>query len=153
MHQAVTQRLADAGLELPSAPGSVGDYVPAVLAGNLVFTSGQIPMVGGSLPSAGVVGDSVSVEDARYAAGVCALRALAAAAAAIDLDRVVRVVKVTGYVASSADFTAQPTVIDGASAVMRAAFGEAGAHAREAVGVVALPLGAPVEVSVVLEIA
>ena len=151
--QEVTGRLVAAGLELPAGPAALGDYVPAVRSGSLVFTSGQLPMKAGVLLAIGAVGASTDAETARACAGQCALNALAAASTVCDLDDVVRVVKVTGYVASAPDFTAQPGVVDGASAVMGAAFGEAGRHARAAVGVASLPLGAPVEVEIVLELA
>lgn len=153
MDARVAQRLAAAGLELPPPPAALGAYVPAVRAGRLVFTAGQLPMTDGALVAAGLVGTEVETADAARAAERCALNALAAAATVCDLDEVVRVVKLTGYVASAPGFTAQPAVIDGASAVLAAAFGERGRHAREAVGVASLPLGAPVEVSVVLEVA
>jgi len=148
----VASRLTVAGLALPAPAAAVGAYVPAVRAGSLVFTSGQLPMREGQLLASGVVGADVTPEDAASCAGQCALNALAAASSVCDLDAVVRVVKLVGYVASVPDFGGQPAVINGASAVMLAAFGDAGAHAREAVGVAALPLGAPVEVSLVLEV-
>ena len=151
--QGVAGRLTAAGLELPAGPAALGDYVPAVRSGSLVFTSGQLPMKAGVLLATGVVGTSADAETARACAGQCALNALAAASTVCDLDEVVRVVKVTGYVASASGFTAQPGVVDGASAVMGVAFGEAGRHARVAVGVCSLPLGAPVEVEIVLELA
>jgi enamine deaminase RidA (YjgF/YER057c/UK114 family) len=146
----VVERLAAAGYVLPAPPSALGDYVPAVRAGALVFTSGQLPVVDGALMTSGVVGSSVSPEVAAECAGVAALNALAAASTVCDLDAVRMVAKLTGYVASAEGFTAQPVVIDGASAVLLAAFGEAGRHAREAVGVAELPKGAPVELSVVL---
>lgn len=149
----VVRRLAAAGLELPAGPKPLGDYVPAVRAGSLVFTSGQLPVKGGELIAVGTVGAGVSVDEACECASRCALNALAAASTVCDLDSVRRVVKVTGYVASAADFTAQPAVVNGASAVMSAAFGDSGRHARAAVGVASLPLGAPVEVEIVLELA
>lgn len=148
----VAARLAEAGLELPPAPVALGAYVPAVRAGNLVFTSGQLPMRAGTLMETGHVGADVDPERARACARQCALNALAAVSTVCELVDVVRVVKLVGYVASASGFIAQPSVIDGASAVMQAAFGEAGAHAREAVGVAELPLGAPVEISLVLEV-
>jgi enamine deaminase RidA (YjgF/YER057c/UK114 family) len=151
--QGVAGRLIAAGLELPGGPVALGDYVPAVRSGSLVFTSGQLPMKAGALLATGVVGASTDAGTARTCAGQCALNALAAASTVCDLDDVVRVVKVTGYVASAPGFTAQPGVVDGASAVMGAAFGDAGRHARAAVGVASLPLGAPVEVEIVLELA
>lgn len=149
---AVTSRLASAGLELPAPTAAVGAYVPAVRAGSLVFTSGQLPMRGGELLACGVVPVDVESDRAVACATQCALNALAAASTVCDLDTVVRVVKLVGYVASEPDFGGQPSIINGASDVMHAAFGDAGAHAREAVGVAALPLGAPVEVSLVLEV-
>jgi enamine deaminase RidA (YjgF/YER057c/UK114 family) len=152
MSESVTSRLAERGWVLPEAPVAVGAYVAAVRSGSLVFTSGQLPVVDGALATSGAVGESVTAEDARACAEICALRCLAAVSTVVDLEAVVRVVKVTGYVASLPDFTAQPAVIDGASEVVKVAFGEAGSHAREAVGVSALPLDAPVEVSMVLEV-
>jgi enamine deaminase RidA (YjgF/YER057c/UK114 family) len=146
-------RLAAAGLELPQGPTALGDYVPAVRAGSLVFTSGQLPMRAGALLAHGAVGAEVDTEKARACAELCALNALAAASTVCDLDGVARVVKVTAFVASAPGFTGQPGVVDGASAVMGAAFGDSGRHARAAVGVASLPLGAPVEVEIVLELA
>jgi enamine deaminase RidA (YjgF/YER057c/UK114 family) len=148
----VGRRLEAEGLTLPEGPRALGDYVPAVRAGDLVFTSGQLPMRDGALLAIGAVGGAVDVSSARECAIQAALNALAAASTVCDLDDVAAVVKVTGYVASEPSFTAQPTVVDGASAVMRAAFGQSGRHARAAVGVAALPLGAPVEVEVVLRL-
>lgn len=148
----VRERLREHGLDLPAAPAAVGAYVPAVRTGSLIFSAGQLPLVAGELLATGRVGEEVTPDVARACAERCALNALAAASTVCDLDEVVRVVKVTGYVASAPGFTSQPAVIDGASAVIAAAFGDAGRHAREAVGVAALPLGAPVEVSVVLEV-
>jgi len=152
MQMRVAEQLRSAGLELPPAPAALGAYVPAVRAGQLVFTAGQLPLVEGVLLATGRVPDDVPPDLARRCAERCALNALAAASRVCDLDQVVRVVKVVGYVASSAGFVAQPAVVDGASAVMAAAFGEVGRHAREAVGVAALPMGAPVEVSLVVEV-
>ena len=151
--QLVRQRLAEAALALPDRPAALGDYVPAVRSGSLVFTSGQLPMSDGSLMERGVVGRDVGLDRARLCAAQCALNALAAASTVCDLDEVVRVVKVTGYVASADGFIAQPAVVDGASELLLIAFAEAGRHARAAVGVAALPLGAPVEVEIVLELA
>ncbi len=151
--QEVAARLLAAALELPAGPAALGDYVPAVRSGSLVFTSGQLPMKAGALLATGAVGVSTDADTARSCARQCALNALAAASTVCDLDDVVRVVKVTGYVASAPDFTGQPGVVDGASAVMGVAFGDAGRHARAAVGVASLPLGAPVEVEIVLELA
>lgn len=149
---AVADRLSEAGYSLPDAPQALGSYVPAVRAGSLVFTAGQLPLRGGALLTSGAVGVQVTVDQARLCAAQCALNALAAASIVCDLDEVVGVVKVTGYVASGPGFTSQPTVIDGASAVVLAAFGDAGRHARVAVGVSELPLGAPVEVELVLRL-
>jgi enamine deaminase RidA (YjgF/YER057c/UK114 family) len=148
----VDEALAAAGLSLPAAPSALGSYVPAVRAGALVFTAGQLPLRDGALLATGTVGADVSGELAVECARQCALNALAAASTVCDLDDVVRVVKVTGYVASASGFTAQPSVVDGASAVVLAAFGDAGRHARAAVGVISLPIGAPVEVEMVLEL-
>ena len=145
-------RLAELGLELPAVVPPVGSYVPAVRAGTLVFTSGQLPVAGGQLGAVGKVGAQVSPERAKELARTCALNALAAVDALVGLDTVVRVVKVTGFVASTADFTAQPAVVNGASELLTEVFGEAGRHARSAVGVAALPLDAPVEVEVVVEV-
>lgn len=149
---AVADALAAAGYILPPAPIALGSYVPAVRAGSLVFTAGQLPLLDGALLAEGIVGGEVPPEVAASCAAQCALNALAAASTVCDLDRVSRVVKVTGYVASTAGFTGQPGVLDGASAVVLAAFGDAGRHARAAVGVASLPKGAPVEVELVLEV-
>ncbi len=151
---AVEERLAELGLAVPGVVPPVASYVPAVLTGALVHTSGQLPMVDGALMGTGKVGAEVDPEDARRMAGRCALNALAAIKSVVgDLDRVVRVVKVVGYVASAPGFTAQPGVVNGASDLLGTAFGEAGRHARSAVGVSVLPMDAPVEVEVVVEIA
>lgn len=148
----VVGRLEASGLSLPSAPTPIGSYVPAVRAGSLVFTSGQLPLLAGELLASGLVGRDATFDDAHACARQCALNALAAAATVCELDDVVHVVKLVGYVASAEGFTAQPAVINGASDVMVLAFSEAGRHAREAVGVAALPMGAPVEVSLVLQL-
>lgn len=149
----VADRLAEAGLRLPAPATALGMYAPAVRAGDLVFTSGQLPLRDGSLITSGTVGDGVDIETAAACAGQAALNCLAAASTVCDLDRVTRVVKVTGYVASAAGFHGQPAVVDGASRLLTSAFGEAGRHARAAVGVAELPLGAPVEVEIVLSLA
>jgi len=148
----VDDRLSASGLQVPEPPAALGDYVPARRVGDLVFTSGQLPSVDGTLLAVGRVGDDVTLETAQACAQACALNALAAASTVCDLDRVSAVVKVVGYVSSAGDFNQQPAVINAASGVMTAAFGEAGKHAREAVGVAALPAGAPVEVSVILQL-
>lgn len=152
MASTVPERLSAHGLEVPPVPAAVGAYVPAVRSGALVFTSGQIPIVDGSPVAVGRLGDGVTLEEGRRCAEQCALRALAAVASVVHLERVVRVVKVVGYVASAPGFDGQPAVIDAASAVMEIAFGEAGRHVREAVGAAALPLGVPVEISVIVEV-
>ena len=146
-------RLAELGLTLPTVAAPVAAYVPTVRTGNLVWTSGQLPFVDGSLPITGKVGAEVEAGRAKELAGTCALNALAAIAAEIgDLDRVRRVVKVVGFVASAPGFFGQPGVINGASELLGQVFGDAGRHARSAVGVAVLPLDAPVEVEVVVEV-
>ncbi|PKQ10021.1 MAG: LysR family transcriptional regulator [Actinobacteria bacterium HGW-Actinobacteria-9] len=150
-HEKVVARLAKAGLVFPAPAVPVGDYVPATRSGNLVFTSGQLPLRDGALYRTGTVGSDVTVDDAVECARIAALNALAAASTVCDLDDVSRVLKLIGYVASASTFVSQPAVVNGASGVLVAAFGEAGVHAREAVGVSSLPMGAPVEVSIVLE--
>ncbi|MFD1505389.1 RidA family protein [Georgenia yuyongxinii] len=151
-----TERLADIGVTLPPVPRPAGVYVPALRHGNLVYTSGQLPLVNGNLTVTGRVGDSadaVDPADANVAARTCVLNALAAAAeAAGGLDNIERVVKVTGFVASEPSFTGQPGVINGASQLLGEIFGAAGAHARSAVGVAALPMDAPVEVEIVVAV-
>jgi len=146
-------RLHKLGHKLPEVPKPAGSYVPATLSGNLVFTAGQLPFVDGKLAFTGKVGSSVTPEQAQEAALLCALNALAAAAAAAGgLDNIGRVVKVTGFVASEEGFTGQPGVINGASDLLGEIFGDAGIHARSAVGVAELPLGSPVEVEMILEL-
>jgi enamine deaminase RidA (YjgF/YER057c/UK114 family) len=150
---AVEDRLAAVGLEVPEVAAPVAAYVPAVRTGSHVYTSGQLPMVAGALIGTGTVGAEVTPEQAKEMAARCALNAIAAIRSVVgDLDTVVRVVKVVGYVASAPGFTGQPGVVNGASELFATAFGEAGVHARSAVGVAALPLGAPVEVDVVVEV-
>jgi enamine deaminase RidA (YjgF/YER057c/UK114 family) len=142
------------GHELPAVPAPAGAYVPAARTGTLIFTAGQLPFEEGELDTTGKVGDAVSLEQAKRAARLCALNALAAAAAeAGSLNRIARVVKVTGYVASAPRFNRQPEVIDGASELIGQTFGAAGLHARSAIGVAELPLDAPVEVELVVELA
>jgi enamine deaminase RidA (YjgF/YER057c/UK114 family) len=151
---AVAARLAELGLELPVVAAPVAAYVPAVVTGNLVYTSGQLPFVAGALPATGKVGAEVDADDAAGYARICALNALAAAESVIgSLDRVTRVIKVVGFVASAPGFTGQPGVINGASGLLGEVFGDAGQHARSAVGVAVLPLDAPVEVELILEFA
>ncbi len=147
----VRARLAELGLELPPVVPPVAAYVPAVRSGDLVFTSGQLPMVEGGLPAVGKVGALVTPEQAKELARTCALNALAAIEALVGLDSVVRIVKVVGFVASDPGFTGQPGVINGASELLGRIFGDAGVHARSAVGVAVLPLDAPVEVELVAE--
>lgn len=152
---AVEERLAELGLTLPEVVAPVAAYVPAVVSGDYVYTSGQLPMVGGELPAKGKVGSgagAVSADAAKDLAATCALNALAAVKGVIgDLDRVTRIVKVVGFVASEPDFTGQPAVINGASELLGKVFGEAGSHARSAVGVAVLPLDSPVEVELIAE--
>jgi enamine deaminase RidA (YjgF/YER057c/UK114 family) len=145
-------RLAELGLSLPPVAAPLAAYVPATRAGTLVFTSGQLPLADGSLLATGKVGDAVSVSVATACARVCALNALAAVDALVGLDAVRQVVKVVGYVASTPDFTQQPAVLNGASELLGDVFTDVGAHARSAVGVAALPLDAPVEVELVVEV-
>jgi enamine deaminase RidA (YjgF/YER057c/UK114 family) len=153
---AVDERLAELGLTLPEIVPPLAAYVPAVLDGSRVYVSGQVPMVDGAMAEVGHVGEGdgfVSPERAKELAAVCALNALAAVKSVVgDLDRVERVVKVVGFVASDPSFTGQPGVINGASELFAAVFGDAGRHARSAVGVAALPLGAPVEVEVIVHV-
>ncbi len=145
----VESRLAELGLTVPEVAPPVAVYVPAVRSGEYVFTSGQLPMVAGKLQTTGKVGAEVTPEEAKALAQICALNALAAVKSVIgDLDLVEQVVKVVGFVASAPDFTGQPGVVNGASELFGQAFGEAGVHARSAVGVTVLPLDAPVEVEV-----
>jgi enamine deaminase RidA (YjgF/YER057c/UK114 family) len=146
-------RLAALGITLPAVVTPLAAYVPAVRSGSLVFTSGQVPMVDGALAATGKVGGAVSADEARALARTCALNALAAIDALVGLNSVVRVVKVVGFVASSPDFTGQPGVINGASELLGDVFGATGRHARSAVGVASLPLDAPVEVELVVEVA
>jgi enamine deaminase RidA (YjgF/YER057c/UK114 family) len=145
-------RLAELGVELPAVTPPMAAYIPAVQSGRHIYVSGQVPMVDGALLAAGKVGGQVSPEQAKELAARCALNAIAAVDALVGLERVVRVVKVVGFVASAEGFTGQPAVINGASEFFVAVFGEAGRHARSAVGVAELPLGAPVEVEVIVEV-
>ena len=153
---AVEDRIAELGLSLPEVTPPLAAYVPAVLDGSRVYVSGQLPLVDGALPETGVVGELVglvSAEVAHRLAGVCALNAIAAIRSVVgELDRVERIVKVTGFVASDPSFTGQPAVVNGASELFGKVFGDAGVHARSAVGVAALPLGAPVEVEVIAHV-
>jgi enamine deaminase RidA (YjgF/YER057c/UK114 family) len=151
---AVESRLAEIGLTVPDVVPPVAVYTPAVRTGAYVYTSGQLPMVAGALAATGKVGAGVTPEEAKALAATCALNAIAAVKSVIgDLDKVVRVVKVVGFVASAPEFTGQPGVVNGASELLGTAFGDAGVHARSAVGVAVLPLDAPVEVEIVVEVA
>jgi enamine deaminase RidA (YjgF/YER057c/UK114 family) len=145
-------KLAELGLTLPAVAPPAAAYLPAVRSGNYVYVSGQLPMVEGNLLEAGKVGAGVSAERAKELAQVCALNALAAVDSLVGLANVVKVVKVVGFVASAEGFTGQPAVINGASELFAAVFGEAGQHARSAVGVFELPLGTPVEVEAIVEV-
>lgn len=148
----VSDQLQAIGLTLPDAARPLASYVPAVRTGNLVYTSGQLPTVSGALTSSGLVGLDLDEDQGREAARTATLNALAAIATVAGLDDVVRVVHVTGYVASADGFTDQPAVIDGASDLLLQLFGEAGKHSRAAVGVAILPLGAPVEIDLIVEV-
>jgi enamine deaminase RidA (YjgF/YER057c/UK114 family) len=148
----VETNLAALGLELPEVATPAGAYVPAVVSGNLVFTAGQIPLVDGKLMAEGRLGAEISAEQGKEIAQRCALNAIAAVKSVLgDLGRVKKVVKVVGFVASTPDFTAQPGVVNGASELLQAAFGDVGIHARSAVGVAVLPLNSPVEVELIVE--
>lgn len=155
MTEGAEDRLKALGYELPAVTRPAGSYVPAALAtGALLFTAGQLPFKDGQLPYTGKVGADVSVEDAKEAARLCALGALAAVKAeAGTLENVRRIVKVAGYVASAAGFNNQPEVMNGASDLLSGLFGDRGFHARTAVGVAELPLDAPVEIEFIVELA
>ncbi|MGX5669738.1 RidA family protein [Kocuria rhizophila] len=159
MSEEVEARIARLGLQLPEVAKPLAAYAPAVVSGNHVYTAGQLPLVSGALPATGVVSDTgaegtVSPERAAELAERCALNAIAAVKSQIDdLDRVQRIVKVTGFVASAPDFYGQPAVVDGASTLLGRVFEGAGVHARSAVGVSVLPLNSPVEVELIVEFA
>jgi enamine deaminase RidA (YjgF/YER057c/UK114 family) len=145
--------LSELGLLLPEAPKPVAAYIPAKQSGKLVFTAGQLPMVNGELISKGLLGQEVAIEDANKAARVCTLNALAAIKGVIgDLDRIKQIVRVVGYVASIPTFTQQPAVVNGASELLLEIFGDAGKHARSAVGMAVLPLNASVEIELTVEV-
>ena len=146
------ERLAELGLEVPAIPAPVASYIPAVRSGNLVFTAGQLPMRSGELVATGKVGGEVSVETALECAQQCALNALAAIRGEVPLERITRIVKLVVFVASTPDFTGQPGVANGASDLVGQVFGDAGRHVRSAVGVPVLPLDAPVEVEMTVEV-
>ncbi|AXH97132.1 RidA family protein [Ornithinimicrobium avium] len=152
----VEQRLSELGHTVPEVAAPVAAYVPAVQHGDMVFTSGQLPFVDGKLPATGKVGEGeglVSPDEAKKMAELCALNAIAAVKSVVgDLEKVVRVVKVVGFVASDPAFTGQPGVVNGASELLGTAFGDAGVHARSAVGVAALPMDTPVEVEITVAV-
>ncbi|MFP1625722.1 RidA family protein [Streptomyces sp. 5K101] len=153
MSGVVERRIAELGLTLPEVVPPLAAYQPAVVSGAYVYTSGQLPMVEGKLPVTGKVGGEVTAEEAKELARICGLNALAAVKSVVgDLDRIARVVKVVGFVASAADFTGQPGVINGTSELLGEVLGDKGVHARSAVGVAVLPLDAPVEVEIQVEL-
>ena len=146
-------RLAELGIELPEVVPPVASYVPAVQSGVHVYTAGQLPMVNGEMLAVGKVGSSITEEQARECARACALNAISAVVSVVgDIDRICRIVKVVGFVASEPDFVGQPVVVNGASDILGEIFGDAGVHARSAVGVASLPKDAPVEVEMIVEI-
>jgi enamine deaminase RidA (YjgF/YER057c/UK114 family) len=145
-------RLGELGIELPEVAKPLASYVPAVRSGNLVYTSGQLPMQAGKLAATGKVGTDVTPEQGKELARICALNALAAVDSLVGLDEITQVVKVVGFVASAPGFNGQPGVINGASHLLAEVFADRGTHARSAVGVAELPLDAPVEVELVVEV-
>jgi enamine deaminase RidA (YjgF/YER057c/UK114 family) len=150
----VSSRLAELGIELPAVAAPLASYVPATRSGSYVYTSGQLPLVGGELIATGKVGSDIDEATAHECARICILNAIAAAAeTAGGVDRILRIVKVVGFVASDPSFSGQPAVINGASDLLGEIFGDAGVHARSAVGVAVLPKDAPVEIEMIVEIA
>ncbi|QDZ43329.1 RidA family protein [Corynebacterium sp. sy039] len=149
----VTSRLKELNITLPAVAAPVAAYIPAARVGNQVWTSGQLPFVQGELAAVGKVGAEVSVDEAYQYARIAALNALAAVDAVVGIGNVVRILKIVGFVASAQNFHAQPAVVNGASELMAEIFGDAGMHVRSAVGVAELPLGAPVEIELVVEVA
>lgn len=147
-----TEKLAELNIELPEVAAPVAAYVPAIKVGNLVYTSGQLPFVNGELPALGHVGAEVDADSAKDLARIATLNALAAIDALVGIDNVVQVVKVGGFVASASGFNGQPGVVNGASELLGEVFGDAGIHARAAVGVAELPLNAPVEIEVTVQV-
>jgi enamine deaminase RidA (YjgF/YER057c/UK114 family) len=145
-------RLAELGIELPEVAKPLASYVPAVRSGNLVYTSGQLPMQAGKLAATGKLGDDVTPEQGKALARICTLNALAAVDSLVGIDAVTQVVKVVGFVASAPGFNGQPGVVNGASHLLAEVFGDHGSHARSAVGVAELPLDSPVEVELVVEV-
>jgi enamine deaminase RidA (YjgF/YER057c/UK114 family) len=149
----IESKLDRIGLKLPEPPKPIAAYIPAKQAGKLVFTAGQLPTVNGELVSKGLLGQDVEIEDANKASRICTLNALGAIKGVIgDLDRIKQIVRVVGYVASVPTFTQQPAVVNGASELLLEVFGEAGKHARSAVGVAVLPLNASVEIELIVEV-
>jgi len=149
----VRAKLAELGLTLPVAAKPVAAYVPAIRTGNLVFTAGQLPLLNGEMAGTGKVGGEVTVEEAKKLAEICALNCLAAVETVADVNKIIKVVRVVGYVNGIAEFTTQPAVVNGASELYLHIWGEAGKHARSAVGIAELPLNAPVEIELTVEIA
>ena len=149
----VRAKLAELGLTLPIAAKPVAAYVPAVRTGNIVFTAGQLPMSEGALVATGKVGANISVEDAKQLAQLCAINALAAVETVVSVNQIVRVIRVVGYVNGAPGFNSHPAVINGASELFLNIWGEAGKHARSAIGVAELPFDAPVEVELTVEVA
>jgi enamine deaminase RidA (YjgF/YER057c/UK114 family) len=147
-----SERLKELGIELPGVAAPLAAYVPAVKSGKHVYTSGQLPFVDGALAATGKVGAEISPEEAKGHARTSALNALAAVHALVGIDNVARIVKVVGFVASAEGFTGQPAVVNGASELLGEVFGDAGIHARSAVGVAELPIGSPVEVELIVEV-
>jgi len=154
MTESIQDKLKSLGITLPQAAAPAANYVPWVISGNQMFVSGQLPMEDGKIAVAGQLGDNVSLEDGQRAARLCAVNILAQARAALgDLDRVTRIVRLGGFVASADSFTDQPKVVNGASDLMVEVFGDKGRHARAAVGVNTLPLGVAVEIDAIIEFA
>ncbi len=149
----VEEKLKSMGLTLPETPKPVAAYIPAVKVGDIIYTSGQIPIVKGELKFKGKLGDEIAKEDGYKAAKICALNALSAVKGVIgDLDQIEQIVKVVGFVASAEGFTEQPAVVNGVSEFLKELFGEKGLHARSAVGVAELPLGVPVEIEMIVQV-
>jgi enamine deaminase RidA (YjgF/YER057c/UK114 family) len=149
----IRSRLINLGHSVPSAPKPVAAYVPAIRTGNLIFTAGQLPLISGQMAAVGKVGSEVDIDEAKKLAELCALNCLAAVETILPIENIVRIVRVVGYVNGAPGFTNQPTVINGASELFVNLWGESGKHARSAVGVADLPLNAPVEVELTVEVA
>jgi len=149
----VEDRLKSLGMVLPEVPAPLAAYIPAKKTGQVIFTAGQLPLLNGELICKGLLGQDVDVEQAYQAARICTLNALAAIKGVVkDLDQVVQVIRVVGYVASTSNFTQQPAIVNGASELLLEIFGEVGKHARSAVGVASLPLNASVEIELTVEV-